>query len=298
MPRAAQRVLITALWALILAPAVSAQAILLDEVRLSAPALDRFGGISAVEMIDGGDTVLLMSDRGMLFTLELTPGPGPGGATTATVLGAVAITWEEGVHLPSIQRDSEGLAILPDGTLAISFEGGVHGRVAYHGRDGVQRGAAPQIIGAEDLPVNGGFEGLAIDPQGRLYTIPEDMPGQGPIPLLQLQRGQWRVAAEVPRARGWSPVALDFDGQGRLYLLQRRAVVPLGFAARLTRFVRGPDGTLTPQRLLQTALGQHGNLEGLSIWRDGTGQLIATMVSDDDFMPFRATRLVTYLLPE
>lgn len=296
MPRIAQPVLIAALSALIFAQPAAAQMVFRQEVRLSAPDVARFGGISAIEMSDGGAAALVLSDRGTLFTLALTRGAS--GVTAMSVCCAAAITWTEGVHLPTGQRDSEGLALRPDGTIAISFEGGPNGRVAFHGQDGVQVGATTPITGAEDLPRNGGFEGLAIDATGRLYTIPEDMPGDGSIPLLRLDHGQWSVFAEVPRARGWSPVALDFDAQGRLYLLQRRAVLPLGFAARLTRFVFQPDGSITSERILQTSVGQHGNLEGLSVWRDGAGTLIATMVSDDDFMPFRATTLVEYAVPD
>ncbi|MBY4894404.1 esterase-like activity of phytase family protein [Rhodobacteraceae bacterium N5(2021)] len=296
MSRIAQRVLIAALVALILAPAAIAQATFVQEVRLTAPGLARFGGISAVEVMNSGATALVLSDRGTLFTLSLTRGPA--GVTAASVCCAAAITWYEGVHLPGRQRDSEGLARRPDGTLAISFEGGPLGRVAYHRADGVQISVTPPIAGAEDLPRNGGFEGLAIDTSGRLYTLPEDMPGDGPIPLLRLDRGAWQVFAQVPRAPGWSPVALDFDDQGRLYLLQRRTVLPLGFAARLTRYTFARDGGLVAERVLQTGLGRHGNLEGLSLWRDATGRLIATMVSDDDFMPLRATNLVEYALPD
>ena len=39
------------------------------------------------------------------------------------------------------------------------------------------------------------------------------------------------------------------------------------------------------QVLLQTPFRQYGNLEGLSVWEDGEGYLVFTMISDDNFLP-------------
>lgn len=294
MPSIIKRVLTTALWALILATSVNAQAVFQGDVALSAPDVSRFGGLSAVEIADGGATALLLSDRGTLFNLRLVREDHA--ITAASIRHAAPITWSEGIHLPTNQRDSEGLAMLPDGTLAISFEGGPFARVALHGRDGVQIATLPAIPGAEALPRNGAFEGLAADVAGRFYTIPESMPGQGPIPLLRLENGVWTRFAALDRAPGWSPVALDFDDRGRLYVLERRASGLLAFSARLSRYELQASGLGTMQRLLQTPPGRHGNLEGLSVWRDGSGRLVASMVSDDNFLPILQMALVEYLL--
>lgn len=293
---AAQRFLIAALWALFGVTSANAQAVFLGDVGLSAPDTARFGGLSAVEVTEGGTSALVLSDRGTLFGLTLTRTAGE--ITGVRVCCAAAIAWFEGVHLPVAQRDSEGLAILPDGTIAVSFEGRPHARVALHGRDGTQIRVLPAIPGAEVLPPNGAFEGLAADAQGRLYTVPESMPGAGPIPVLRLENGQWTRFAELTRAPGWSPVALDFDDRGRFYVLERRASVLAGFSSRLTRYTVGPTGLGAPEQLLQTRAGRHGNLEGLSVWRNGSGGLVATMVSDDNFLMILQTKLVEYAIPD
>lgn len=44
---------------------------------------------------------------------------------------------------------------------------------------------------------------------------------------------------------------------------------------------------------MQSELGRHDNLEGLSVWRDAQG-LRLTMVSDDNFMFFQRTEFVEY----
>ena len=296
MPFTYQRLLIAALCALTLAGPATAQATFLGDVRLSAPDAPRFGGLSAIEMGDDGLSGVVLSDRGTLFDLRVTRAGTR--ITDVDICCSAGVSGPDGGHLPTPQRDSEGLAILPNGTIAISFEGQPFARVALHTRNGAEIRALPGVPGAEALPVNGAFEGLAADTSGRLYTLPEAMPGQGPIPLLRLDQGRWTLFAELPRAPGWSPVALDIDDRGRLYLLQRRASIWAGFSTRLTRYGLRPDGLGRPEVLFQSAAGQHGNLEGLSLWRDATGRLIATMVSDDNFLPIFATTLVEYSLPD
>lgn len=297
MRRNPQRVLIAAIAALLHLSPVAAQAEFRGEVHLEAMAeASRFGGLSAIEMSEDGATALVLSDRGMLFDLFLTRDAG--GITDVTACCGARITWDEGVHLSTAQRDSEGLAILPSGEVVISFEGQGFARLAVHGRDGVQTRAFPEVPGVAALPGNGAFEGVAADTQGRLYTLPEAMPGQGPIPLLRLDRGRWSLFAQLPRSSGWSPVALDFDDRGRFYLLERRVVLPLGFSSRLTRFDVAANGLSGGEVLLHSPTGRHGNLEGLSVWRDGQGRLVATMVSDDNFLAVLNTTLVEYTLPD
>ena len=48
--------------------------------------------------------------------------------------------------------------------------------------------------------------------------------------------------------------------------------------------------------LIQTNAGVHDNLEGLSVWRDRTGAIRLTMVSDDNFNLFQRTEIVEYIL--
>jgi len=40
------------------------------------------------------------------------------------------------------------------------------------------------------------------------------------------------------------------------------------------------------------------NLQGMSIWRDATGQLIATMISGDNFLSLQRTEIVEISLPD
>lgn len=44
---------------------------------------------------------------------------------------------------------------------------------------------------------------------------------------------------------------------------------------------------------MQSEVGRHDNLEGLSVWQDAQGVRL-TMVSDDNFMFFQRTEFVEY----
>jgi hypothetical protein len=191
--------------------------------------------------------------------------------------------------------DSEGIARLPDGQLAISFEGRM--RVAIHGTDGRERRHIAPPPGSGRLPGNGGYEGLAADARGNLYTLAEQAPGNGPIPLYRHSGGAWQHFANLPRTGSYRPVGVDFDDRGRLYVLE---------AAVFARRVLVADHALQRRRercrrrgevLLQTRMGTHGNLEGLSLWRSG-GTLIASAVADNNFRQPGATRLVEYIVPD
>ena len=57
------------------------------------------------------------------------------------------------------------------------------------------------------------------------------------------------------------------------------------------------EGGLTDERVeMESATGQHDNLEGLSVWRDGAGVIRLTMISDDNFSFFQTTEIVEYRL--
>lgn len=295
MPRLAQHALIlaTALGLLLSGGQANAQApMALSSVALNVPGARDFGGLSAIEITRNGSEAIVLSDRGALFVVRLARSNGQ--VTVVDVAGQSTLTDGTGQPMPQARSDAEGLAILPDGRIAISFEN--RGDIGVHAPNGREAALFSPVPSAENLPVNGGFEGLAADALGRLYTLPEDMPGTGPIPLFRHAAGTWTQFATIPRDGRWRPVGLDVDDQGRLYVLERRFSF-LSFGTRLTRYALQTNGLGPGQLVLQTPMGQHGNLEGVSIWRNGQGQLVASMVSDDNFQSILETTLVEYVLP-
>ncbi|AVO38946.1 esterase-like activity of phytase family protein [Pukyongiella litopenaei] len=251
-----------------------------------------FGGFSALALSPDGGAMLVMSDRGLVFHAAiLRDGDRIVGIRPAK---PGRLRSSEGKRLQGRAGDSEGLAIMPDGTFCVSFEAVTRvSCFAYPGANAVPLRRLPAF---RDMPRNGGFEALAVDRRGRLYTMPEDkLDADGNIPVYRWDNGTWSQPFALPSRGRFLPVGADFGPDGRLYLLER-SVSPLGFRSRLRRWDVDEDGPKGERVLLQT--GDHDNLEGLSVWRDGDGRLRATMISDDNFMLFQRTELVEYTLPD
>lgn len=266
---------------------------LLTDIAIAIPGQPGFGGLSAIEMDRDGRGAVVISDRGAIFSVSIAR---DGGRVSGVGLRSASPLTDAAGRLPARPdlMDSEGIARLPDGKLAISFEGRM--RVAIHGLDGRERRHIAPPPGSGRLPGNGAYEGLAADARGNLYTLPEQEPGNGPIPLYRHSGGAWEHFASLPRSAGYRPVGLDFDDRGRLYVLERRFSLG-GFASRITRYAVGASGLGNGEVLLQTRMGTHGNLEGISLWRSG-GTLIASAVADNNFRQPAATRLVEYIIPD
>ena len=90
----------------------------------------------------------------------------------------------------------------------------------------------------------------------------------------------------------------DFGPDGHLYLLERKFKWMGGFATQLRRFRLGPDGFDEGTTLLTTRFGEMDNMEGVSVWRDGAGQIRVTMISDDNFFPLQQTVIAEYIVRE
>lgn len=253
-----------------------------------------FGGFSGLELSADGTAMTVLGDRSTLLRARLIR---DGDRITAIEPGpARHLKSSSGARLSGAIVDSEGLAVAPDGTIFISFEG-VH-RVARYDRPDARAKVLTRPALFRGLRRNKSLEALAIDDQGRLYTLPEggrDAAGQ--IPVFRRDGERWAVAFSLPPRGGFLPVGADFGPDGRLYLLERDFSL-FGFRSRLRRWQITAAGPANEQTLLETTTGTHDNLEGVSIWRDGQGRLRATMISDDNFLPLQRTELVEYALPD
>ena len=275
----------------------------------------RFGGFSAIEVMPDGQGFVALSDRGAYTTGRFTRSPS--GAIVGVTASPVALLRAEGdAPLRTARSDSEGLAIAPDGTVFVSFEGVA--RVLRYDRIDGPAINLPRHPDFARMPINGALEALAVDAAGTLYTLPErtgrsdradrSLPGilrtlegnpDGPdFPIYRFRDGAWDQPFALPRDETFLPVAADFGPDGQLYILERQFRGLAGFVSRLRRFAIADDRlTLTDTPLL-TNHGEHDNLEGLSVWRDADGALRATMISDDNFRFYQRTEIVEYSLPD
>jgi hypothetical protein len=250
-----------------------------------------FGGFSGLELGPDGLGFAALSDRANLVNGRLSRGA-DGVVDGVAITSFAPVLGPGGGELGRSRGDSEGLAIAPDGAIYTSFEGDA--RVRVEARDGLPPALLPSHPDFARLRENNALEALAIDGDGRLWTIPEWPPeGNAAFPVYRLDGTEWTIPFRLPLRDGFSVTDADVGPDGRLYVLERD-FTGLGFRSRLRRL--NLDGT-GEETLFTTATGTHDNLEGLEVWRDAEG-LRATMISDDNFRFFQETQLVDYRLPD
>ena len=248
---------------------------------------DRFGGMSGIEISDDGSRFVAVSDRGTLWEGAVTRA---GGAITAMTPDLItALQTSEGKPIQGRSGDSEGLALAPDGTVYVSFEG--LARVAAYPDVTGPAVRVPRHPDFADMQSNGALESLAIGPDGALYTLPERSGRAArPFPVYRYRDGAWTIPFEIARLGAFVPVGADVGPDGLFYLLERD-FTGIGFRSRVRRFAL--DGT-GGETLLETRIGQHDNLEGISVWRDPSGSIRMTLIADDNFKFFQTTEIVEY----
>lgn len=258
------------------------------------------GGLSGLAISEGGTALLAVSDRGHLIRAGLSRDP----AGRLSTISAPQITpilppisdWPDNFY----HRDAESIGQLPDGRLAIAFES-LH-RVTIHLPDGRFNDwidAAPEFA---ELGFNSGIEAMAVTAEGMILAIPEGWPPdptRRPVFAVPYAPGpdSWEILAWLEVTNGFDPVGLDLDAQGRLYLLERRFQLILGFTSRLRRFAISAGEISDEMQLWQSRPGQFGNLEGIAIWQRGDA-LMATLISDDNEQRLLRRDVLELVLPD
>lgn len=251
-----------------------------------------FGGISAINLWPDGERFLALTDKGMF--LEGRIERAADGSIAGVTQGPVTPLLARGAKaLSSGRTDSEGLAVAPDGRVFVSFEGAA--RVLEYDRIAGSAVNLPSHPDFARMQINSALESLAVDGAGTLYTLPERSGNLGrPFPVYRFKGGVWDQPFSLPRRGGFLAVDADVGPDGRFYLLEREFQGLAGFATRVRSFAL-TDGAVGDERVeMQSATGSHDNLEGLSVWRDGSGGLRMTMVADDNFNFFQTTEIVEY----
>jgi hypothetical protein len=255
-----------------------------------------FGGLSALELSADGNGLVALSDRGTFVTARLTRDDS-GAVTSVNAAVVIPMLDADGLPLAPNRDDSEGLAIAADGALFVAQEGPA--RVLRYAAVDAAPTELPRHPAFAAMQRNSALEALAIDGEGRLYTLPERSGQQDrPFPVFRLAGETWDQPFDIPREGGFLPVGADFGPDGRLYLLERDFRWLLGFETRVRRFQITGDRISAGETLVQTPAGAHQNLEGLAVWRDAQGALRLTLLSDDNFRFFLRTTLVDYRLPD
>jgi hypothetical protein len=253
---------------------------------------DWFGGLSAISLSPDGMRATIIGDRGILLRAEITRSDGR--ITAIATSAPVNLKDGDNRHLTGRNVDSEGLAIAPDGSIWVSFEGTQ--RIGRYPRPGAKAEALPKVEAFRALRPNRSLEALALDAGGNIYTLPEQ-PVDSPdaFPVWRWDGSGWSQPFDLPRIGSFLSVGADFGPDGRFYLLER-SVSFLGFRSRVRSWDLSGGKPSDERTLLETASGTHDNLEGLSVWRDNGGNIRLTMISDDNFRFFQRTEIVEYIV--
>ena len=275
-------------------PVQAAEVRLLSDLSFSEP-ITGFGGLSGLHMMQNGSRMLAVSDRGRFLTADVVR---DGDTVTAvTNVTLQPILDRKGEPLRTYRVDAEGLALLPDGRVAVSFE--AEHRIWLYDRLDGKPTALPPHPDFRTLQNNSALEALAVGPDGTIYALPERS-GKltRPFPVYRYRNGTWDTRLKVPRRGDHLVVGADVGPDGRLYVLERQYVTWVGFSTRVRRFDIGEGRLSGEEELLRTSVGAHDNLEGISVWRDRAGRIRMSLIADDNFRFFQTTELVEYVIEE
>jgi len=264
-----------------------------------------FGGLSAIRLGADGKSFIALSDKGDWFTGTIVY---DGKIMTGlTDVKSAPLLGDDGKPIQAKGWfDSESLAF--DGTTAYVGLERVNRILRFDfSRGGIlARGdvvATPPAIAR--LPNNKGLEGLAYVPKGMplagtLIALSErglDKSGNlqgfligGPDP------GQFTVRRSA-----------DFDisdcallPSGELLLLERKFSITTGLFIRIRRIALvslKPGAIVDGPVIFEADLGNEvDNMEGLDVHRDAGGDLVLTMISDDNFSMLQRTLLLQFRL--
>ena len=252
-----------------------------------------FGGFSALHLSDNGHQFLATSDRGHFLSGHINRQDDKIVAIEQQELLRIRDT--KGEPIKGFRADSEGLAIGGNGRIYVSFEG--KHRVWMYSSKSSEATWLPKHPDFNAMQNNASLEALAIDKRGWLYTIPERSGVvDKPFPVYRFTGKVWDKKFKISRHAPFLVVGADFGPDNKLYLLERDFKFPRGFATRIRRFTLTKYGFQNEETLIETTLGFHDNLEGISVWRDNQGNIRITLISDDNFKFFQRTELVEYII--
>lgn len=255
-----------------------------------------FGGLSGLEILDGGDRLLAVGDRGIWVRAEISRDR-KGEITGARRTDMGALHDERGAELRRWRGDAEGLRLDARGRAYVSFEG--DDRVLRYDDINGPGIPLPRFRAWRRLIDNYSLESVAVGPDGTVYALPERERAIRPtVPVYRFRNGAWDADLRIPRGGGFYEVDADFGPDGRFYVLERKFKWLGGFATRLRSFALGRDGFSDGQTLLETRFGEMDNMEGMSVWQDARGETRITLISDDNFFPLQRTYLIEFTLRE
>lgn len=257
-----------------------------------------FGGISGFALEQDGH-FLAITDAGLFLSGRLaTENDRPTGL--ADVKAAALLDTEGRVQADNAREDVESVTLAPDAAY-VAME--TINEIWRYPRDPLgKRGTLVPAPAIKGLRRNTGLESLAYmpsgPPKGALVAIGEegarkadDLPGfiiGGAAP------GTFTVAKSGP----FDATDLALGPDGNFYLLERHYTPLDGVSMQIRRFPAGevkPGVRITGEVLGRFDMGYEiDNMEGLGVTRAASGEILLTLISDDNFSPLQRTILLRF----
>jgi hypothetical protein len=264
-----------------------------------------FGGLSSIRVQPDGEHFIAVSDKGWWLRGRITyTGARPTGIVDAEM---AAMLGPDGRPLAARRwYDTESIA-QDGGTLYVGIER-VNRIVRFdYGKDGLTaRGHLIDLpAGVRTLPNNKGLEALIFMPRGlplggTLIAISErGLDKEGNI-LSFLIGGPRPGTFTVRRSAEFDVSDAALLPTGDLLLLERKFSWTSGLFIRIRRIAQAEikAGALVDGPILFEAdLGYEiDNMEGLSVHRSASGEIVLTLISDDNFSALQRTILLQFTL--
>jgi hypothetical protein len=268
---------------------------------------NNFGGLSAIRVAADGAHFIALTDKAWWFRGRLLyEGTRPSGiadAEMAPMLGA------DGKPLAARGwYDAESLA-QDGGTLYVGIER-VHQIVRFdYGKEGLLARGRPIALPPElrTLPANKGVEALVFIPKGfalagSLIAISErGLDKMGNI-VGFLIGGPTAGNFAIKRSSNYDITDAALLPGGDVLLLERRFSWDSGLGVRVRRIALDeikPRALVDGSVLFDADLGYEiDNMEGLSVHRGAAGEVVLTLVSDDNFSAVQRTLLLQFVMAE
>ncbi len=248
-----------------------------------------FGGFSGLALDPDGKGFLTVSDRGLLVHAHLDR-DGAGRLTGATWTDAKQFLDSKGNEVAGFTSDSEALRRLPDGRIAVAFEG--LARVAAFAPPDMR----PMLLSRWDrfkaFWGNTGMESLAVRPDGSLMTVLELPTADGSYQSFTSKTAPvWTAGPPLPSDGRFEATDAVWAPDGRLFLLERNFAVWRGYTTRITAYRMTDQGFGAPTLLWQSPRGAYGDFEGMDVTTLPSGGLRVTLITDNNFLPMAATMI-------
>lgn len=264
-----------------------------------------FGELSAIRVTPDGQHFLSVSDKGRWFRGRILYQDGrPAGiadAETAPILGP------DGRALADRGWFDTELLAEDGGTVYVGIERANQVVRFAYGKEGLLAPGEPVELPprARTLPFNSGLETLVFVPRdlplgGTLIAISERGLDAAKNIIGFLVGGPAPGEFTVRRTDDFDVTDAAVLPGGDLIILERRFSPARGVAMRIRRIAHGaikPGAVLDGPALIEADLGyQIDNMEGLAVHRGPQGDVVLTIISDDNFNVIQRNILLQFRL--